>query len=100
MGKAERWLLPLLLALCVIRFWLMPLASSYWLDETATIFVARLGANHPSLADVAPQAWRSLYYPLIRLNGGLLGFSEAATRLPSVLLMAGFLWWMARLSRR
>jgi hypothetical protein len=35
MSGASRWLLPLLLALCVIRLWLMPLPSSFWLDETA-----------------------------------------------------------------
>ena len=98
--ETTRWLLPLLLVLCVVRLWLMPLPSSFWLDETATIFVARYGANHPSLADAAPQAWRSWYYPAIHFNGALFGFSEIATRLPSIVAMAAFLWLVGRLARR
>jgi len=94
------WLLPLLLALCLVRLWFMPLPSSFWLDEMATVFVAQQGSNHPSLADAAPQAWRSWYYPVIRINGAVLGYSEVATRLPSILAMAGFLVLLAGLARR
>ncbi len=96
----RRWLLWLLLALCVTRLWLMPLPSSYWLDETATIFVARHGSDHASLAIAAPQAWRSWYYPLIRWEGILFGHSEVATRLLSVFAMAGFLALFARIAKR
>ncbi len=101
MPKAgERRLLPPLLALCIARLWLMPLPSSFWLDETATVFVARHGAGHPSLAIAAPQAWQSWYYPLIRWEGSLFGYSETATRLVSVLAMAVFLLLFARLAAR
>ncbi len=100
MRGASRRLLPLLLALCVIRLWLMPLPSSFWLDETATVFVAEHGSDDPSLADAAPQAWHSWYYPLIRLNGAWFGFSEVASRLPSVAGLAGFLALFAWLARR
>lgn len=100
LSGAGRWLLPLLLALCLIRLWLMPLPSSFWLDETATIFVAQFGAHHPSLADAAPQAWRSWYYPVIGFEGSLFGFSEVAVRLLSVLAMAGVLMLVAWLARR
>ena len=96
----RRWLLPLLLAAGVTRFWLMPLPSSFWLDETATVFVARRGAGHPSLAIAAPQAWRSWYYPLIHSTGSALGYSEIATRLLSVLALAVFIWLFARLAAR
>lgn len=95
-----RWLLPLLLALCITRFWLMPLPSSFWLDETATVFVARHGALHPSLAVVAPQAWQSWYYPLIHWEGAVFGYSEIATRLVSVLAMLAFLLLVAKLTAR
>src|SRR5579871_992603 len=98
-GK-QRWLLPLLLTIGLIRFWLMPLPSSFWLDETATVFVARHGASDPSLAVAAPQAWRSWYYPLIHWTGGVLGYSEIATRLVSVLALAVFLWLFALLAQR
>jgi hypothetical protein len=99
-GTILRRLLPLLLALCLVRLWFMPLPSSFWLDEIATVFVAQQGSNHPSLADAAPQAWRSWYYPVIRMNGALFGYSEVATRLPSILAMLGFLWLLAALARR
>jgi 4-amino-4-deoxy-L-arabinose transferase-like glycosyltransferase len=96
----RRWPLPLLLALCITRFWLMPLPSSFWLDETATIFVARHGSQHPSLAIAAPQAWQSWYYPLIHWEGVVFGYSEVATRLLSVLAMLAFLALFARLAAR
>lgn len=100
-GRGDRrWLLPLLLALCVARLWLMPLGSSFWLDETATIFVARHGSSDPSLAIAAPQAWRSWYYPLIRWEGAAFGYSEVATRLVSTLAMAAFLALLARIAAR
>jgi hypothetical protein len=96
----RRWPLPLLVALCIARFWLMPLPSSFWLDETASIFVARYGAQHPSLAIAAPQAWHSWYYPLIRWQASMLGYSEIATRLLSVVAMGAFLVLFARLAAR
>jgi len=100
MPRLARWLLPLLLVLLITRLWLMPLASSFWLDETATVFVARHGSNHPSLAAVAPQAWRSWYYSIIHAWGTLFGFSEVATRIPSVLAMLASLPLIARVSAR
>lgn len=98
-GRAQ-WLLPLLLALLIARLWLMPLPSSFWLDEIATVFVAQHGSNHPSLNAAAPEAWRSWYYVLIRLWGRAAGFSEAATRLPSVFAMLALLAVIGRLSMR
>ncbi len=99
-SRSGRALLPFLLALLVIRLWLMPLPSSFWTDEIATIFVAQHGSNHASLAAVAPQAWRSWYYPAVRVWGTLFGYSEVATRILSILAMAGCLALLARLSMR
>jgi mannosyltransferase len=98
--RPGRALLPFLLALLVIRLWLMPLPSSFWLDEIATVFVAQHGSNHPSLAAAAPQAWRSWYYPGVRLWATLFGYSEVAARIPSILAMAGCLALLAQLSKR
>jgi Dolichyl-phosphate-mannose-protein mannosyltransferase len=95
-----RWLLPLLLGLCMVRLWLMPLPSSFWLDETATIFVAQQGAGHPSVIEAGPQSWHSWYYPAMRINGTVFGYSEIASRAPSVLAMAGLLALVAALARR
>ena len=56
-AKRERifnLLLGLLLAVSITRLWLMPLPSSFWVDEMATAFVVHHGPNDPSFA-VAPQ---------------------------------------------
>ncbi|HYW46305.1 MAG TPA: glycosyltransferase family 39 protein [Bryobacteraceae bacterium] len=91
----NRWLL----ALCLVRLWVMPMRSSFWVDEMATVFVVQQGAGHPSLA-VAPQVAKSVYYWLPRVSGRLFGFSEIACRLPSLLAMALALWLVARLAAR
>jgi hypothetical protein len=91
--------LGLLLAACVVRLWLMPLPSSFWVDEMATAFVVHYGPHHPSLA-VAPQVPDSIYYQLPRAAEELFGFSETVYRLPSVLLMAAALFFIARLAAR
>jgi hypothetical protein len=92
-------LLGLLLAACITRLWLMPLPSSFWVDEMATVFVVQHGPHHPSFA-VAPQVPDSIYYQLPRASQRLFGFSEIAYRLPSVLLMGIALFCIARLSAR
>src|ERR1700722_12456218 len=92
-------LLGFLLAACITRFWLMPLPSSFWVDEMATVFVVQHGPNHPSFA-VAPQVPDSIYYQLPRAAEWLFGFSEISYRLPSVLLMALALFLIARLAAR
>ena len=97
--EASRWLLPLLLLLSVVRFWLMPLPSSFWVDEMVTTFVVRYGAAHPSLQS-APQVAMSVYYAVAHGAQALLGFSEIAYRLPSTLCMALALFLIARLAGR
>jgi mannosyltransferase len=87
------------LAACIARLWLMPLGSSFWLDEALTAFVVHHGESHPSLA-VAPQVVASVYYYLPRAAEALFGFSEIAYRLPSVLAMGLALFFISRLAAR
>jgi len=87
------------LILCLVRLWLMPLASSLWVDETVTAFIVRLGTDHPSLA-VASQVTESNYYFLPRAATALLGFSEVAYRLPSLLVQGTALFLVSRLAVR
>src|SRR5579872_1048710 len=98
MPRVAGWLPPVLLVLLIARLWLMPLGSSFWLDETATIFVAQHGSHHASLDAVAPQAWHSWYYSIVRWWGKLFGFSEVSTRIPSILAMLVCLALIARIS--
>jgi hypothetical protein len=98
-GAALTLLLGLLLAACIARLWLLPLRSSFWVDEMVTAFVVHYGAGHASLA-VAPQVTETVYYSLPRLAERLLGFSEVVYRLPSTFLMAGALWAVFRVAAR
>ncbi|HUB32019.1 MAG TPA: glycosyltransferase family 39 protein [Bryobacteraceae bacterium] len=95
----RNFLLACLLSLCLIRLWLMPLASSFWVDETATAFVVTHGAGDPSLR-VAPQVPASIYYVLPRLSTRWFGPSEIAYRFPSLLALGAALFCIARLAAR
>jgi hypothetical protein len=97
--RAAAFALPLLLALCVARMWVMPLGSSFWVDETETSFIVHHGANHPSLAVIAP-AIGSVYYWLPRASEAVFGFSEVAERLPSLVALGIALFFIARISAR
>jgi len=97
----KRWngLLWALLVLCIVRLWFMPLGESFWTDETATAFVVRYSAAHPTLA-IAPQLRFSIYYLLPWIADKLGGFSEVGYRLPSTLTLLAALFLIARLAAR
>jgi len=86
------------LALCVARLWVMPLGSSFWVDEMVTRFVV-LHPQDPTLS-VAPQVTESIYYGLPRAMERWFGFSEVAYRLPSLIAMLLALWLIARIAAR
>jgi hypothetical protein len=88
-----------LLAACIARLWLMPLLSGFWLDEIVTAFIIRHGVSHSSFA-VAPQVAATIYYALPTLSVSLLGTSEIAHRLPSVMAMGIALVLIGRLAAR
>ncbi len=94
-----RLALSLLLALCIARMWVMPLTSSFWVDEAETAFIVHHGADHPSLAVIAP-AVQSVYYWLPRASEAMFGFSEAAERLPSLVALAIALLFIGLLAAR
>ena len=96
---ANRWLLPALLAACIVRLWVMPMGSSFWVDEMATAFVVHRGAGDASLG-VAPQVAASIYYVLPRAAERIFGFSEWSYRLPSLVALGAALWFLARIARR
>lgn len=91
--------LSVVLALCVVRLWVMPLPSSFWVDEMVSAFVIHFGASHPSLA-VAPQVTETIYYWLPRAAESIFGFSEVVYRVPSLIVLGIALWLIARLASR
>ncbi len=97
-GRRIDYVLCGLFAVCIARLWLMALPSSYWVDELVTLFMIR-HPHHPSL-DIAPQLSASVYYWLPALSSRLLGSSEIALRIPSVLLAGVALYYVAKLAER
>src|SRR5579871_1870586 len=81
----------------IVRLWIIPLPSSFWVDEMGTAFVVHYGPNHPSFA-VAPQVPASIYYALPRGAEALFGFSEVSYRLPSILAMGLAMLLIAKLA--
>jgi mannosyltransferase len=98
---SSQWklILSLIVGLCVVRLWLMPLGSSFWVDEMGTAFVVEHGAQDPSLA-VAPQVPASIFYAVAKTSKNVFGSSEVAFRLPSFLAMMGALWFITRIAGR
>lgn len=92
-------ILSLVLAVCLVRFWLTPLSSSFWVDEMVSAFVIHFGPSHPSLV-VAPQVTETIYYWLPRAAESLFGFSEVVYRMPSVIVLGIALWFIAKLAAR
>jgi hypothetical protein len=58
--RGSRWPLVALLTVCIARLWLVPLPSSFRVDELVTAFVVK-HPGHASFA-VAPQVPQSIYY--------------------------------------
>ena len=96
---AMKWAPAGVLALCIARLWLMPLPSSFWVDEMGTVFVVRHGGGDPSFA-AAPQVPESIYYWLPKAADAVFGTSEVAYRIPSVLALGLALVFLARLAAR
>src|SRR6185437_12970890 len=94
----RRWPLVLLLAVCIARLWLVPVTSSYWVDELVTVFVIK-HPGHASFA-VAPQVPQSIYYWLPHLAYAVAGQSEIALRIPSMIAMGMALWLIFLLAAR
>jgi 4-amino-4-deoxy-L-arabinose transferase-like glycosyltransferase len=89
-----------LLALAVIRFWISPLASSFWLDETGTFWTIKDGFTQMFV--------RIREFPSITPAYGLIawtayalgGAHEYAMRLPSVIAISFASLLLYRLAKR
>ena len=84
------FLLAFMLCLCIGRFWLMPLPSSFWVDEMGTAFIVTHGTGDPSLK-ATPQVVESVYYILPKLAVWLAGSSEVSYRFFSLISLGGAL---------
>jgi len=86
--------------LLALRLWISPLPSSFWLDETGTVWVIQGTLKdvwrHLGITDFIQMPLFSL---LMWLWTRLTGVSEAALRLPSVIMMAGAYVLLYRIGR-
>src|ERR1700722_17254808 len=90
-------LLSVILSLCVVRLWLMPLPSSMWVDELGTLFVIHFWCGKHLTPAQAPQ---SLYYALPRFTETVFGTSDTSYRLSSVLCMGLAFIALARIAAK
>jgi hypothetical protein len=99
-GRAGFWpvVFAVVFSACVIRFWIAPLSSSFWVDELVTAFVV----NHPGHVSfaIAPQVPASVYYWMPRVSQELFGLSEISYRVPSILVMLIGLFLIGRIAAR
>ena len=98
-GSASRFF-GILLAFAVLDLWILPIRSSFWLDETATFWVIKDGLPnllHRSM-DWAGQS--PLYYLTAWLALVTGGRQEWVLRLPSLLALMVGAWLLYKLAAR
>lgn len=96
----DRWFFLTLIAMVVVGVWLTPITQSLWLDEAGTYWFVKDGLGDAIDRANQYQGQSPAYYLLIWASRHLLGVSEIALRLPSLVgaLLATFFVW--RLGRR
>ncbi len=90
----------ILATLAIIRLWVFPLNSSFWLDETVTFWSAYKGI---AAAVARSQFWpgQNLCYTLLAATAIRVGGpSEVMLRLPSLLAAIATAWLLFRLGTR
>jgi mannosyltransferase len=93
-------LIPVAAAFVVIAAWFGMIGGSLWLDETGTWWIVKDG---PGMAVQRALSWSGqspLYYLVAWLSSRLLGLNEIGLRLPSVLAMAGAVYFLFRIAEK
>jgi len=86
-----RAILWMVAALAMIRLWVMPIANSFWLDETLIVWAIRGGFGH--ILQAVPQTPQSMAFCTIEWLTSLVGgIHEPTLRLPSIAAGIGTLY--------
>jgi len=96
----ERWFWAALLALAAFELWLLPAASSFWLDETGTFWVIKDGVRHLLARAMYWPAQSPVYYLTAWVAFAVGGSHELVLRAPSILAMAAAAWLLFKLAVR
>jgi len=98
--REHRRFLFVVLGVVVVALWIVPLRSSLWLDETVTYWVVKDGFSQAIRRSLDYQGITPLYYAVDWVAKTILGRSEIALRIPSLLSMGLATFLLYRLGRR
>ena len=87
-------------AFMVVALWIRPITSSLWLDETGTWWVINGSAREVVQRAEAVQGQSPFYYLILWLSKGVIGHSEIALRLPSLVFSIAAVVFVYLLARR
>jgi 4-amino-4-deoxy-L-arabinose transferase-like glycosyltransferase len=90
----------MLMAIAVVDLWLLPIRSSFWLDETATFWVIKDGLANLLQRSFDWAGQSPLYYLTAWLALVTGGRHEWVLRLPSLIAMLIAAWLLYRLAER
>jgi len=82
------------------RLWIMPLGSSFWIDETLTYWNVMKGVSEVFTRSAACSGQFQLYMLITALSAKFFGLSEIGLRLPSVVASLLSTWLMFRIAQR
>jgi mannosyltransferase len=90
----------ILLAIAVFDLWILPIRSSFWLDETGTFWVIKDGVGNLLHRSIDWAGQSPLYYLTAWLALAIGGQREWALRLPSLMALIIAAWLLYKLAAR
>jgi 4-amino-4-deoxy-L-arabinose transferase-like glycosyltransferase len=97
--KASRFF-GILVAIAVVDLWILPIRSSFWLDETATFWIIKDGVANLLQRSMDWAGQSPLYYLTAWLALVAGGRHEWVLRLPSLIALTIAAWLLYRLAER
>jgi mannosyltransferase len=100
MDSRERVFYQVLTAWAVVTLWVLPIRSSFWLDETGTYWIIKDGLANLSARAMEWSGESPLYYLVAWLAYFVPGRPEVILRLPSLIAMIAATWLLYKLAAR
>lgn len=100
MDSRERIFYLFLTGWAVLMFWVLPIRSSFWLDETGTYWIIKDGLANAFARAMHWSGQSPLYYVIAWLAHLAPGRTEVMLRLPSLIAMIAAAWLLHKLSVR
>ena len=100
MDSRERVFYLFLTAWAVFRLWVLPIRSSFWLDETGTYWIIKDGLANAFVRAMHWSGQSPLYYVIAWFAHLAPGRTEVMLRLPSLIAMIAAAWLLYKLAVR